>query len=92
MTYSTLKILDFSSRDMGEYKCSVENARNSGSLKFVVSLKGYKFNPSAVTTSDVDESDNSRNNHTIKITLSVVGNTILPLHQIVMLYPDYLNT
>jgi hypothetical protein len=79
MTYSTLKILDFSSRDMGEYKCSVENARNSGSLKFVVSLKGYKFNPSAVTTSDVDESDNSRNNHTIKITLSVVGGFLLLL-------------
>lgn len=78
MVKSTLKILDFSARDMGEYKCSVENARNSGSIKFVVTLQGHKFNPSAVTT-NVHESDNSRNNHTIKITLSVVGGFLLLL-------------
>ncbi|XP_063413850.1 leucine-rich repeat-containing protein 24-like [Mytilus trossulus] len=79
MIYSTLTILDFSANDMGQYKCSVENARSSGSLKFTLSLEGHKFDPSIVKPSPIEEQKNSRNNHTIKITLSVVGGFLLLL-------------
>lgn len=77
--FSKLKIFNFNADDMGEYKCSIENARSARSLKFTLTLQGHKFNPAEVTPLKPNPPKSSRNDHTIKITLSVIGGFIFLL-------------
>lgn len=69
---SILTIKDFQKSDIGEYKCSAENARGPVAISFMVTLHGV--DPIAYTL-PVSELTNEtpQNSHTVTIALSVIG-------------------
>lgn len=74
---STLIIKNFQESDIGNYNCSLQNARGSKSISFSVTIDG--IDPSAYTLAVSEEDANPRNTHAVKIALSVIGGFIFLL-------------
>ncbi|XP_060083700.1 leucine-rich repeat-containing protein 24-like [Ylistrum balloti] len=75
---SILTINDFQKYNIGEYKCSVENARGPVAISFMVTLDGV--DPIAYTLPVSELTNQSpENSHTVTIALSVIGGFIFLL-------------
>lgn len=75
---SILTINNFQKHNIGEYKCSVENARGPVAISFMVTLNGV--DPIAYTLPVSELTNQSpENSHTVTIALSVVGGFVFLL-------------
>ncbi|XP_021339053.1 leucine-rich repeat-containing protein 24-like [Mizuhopecten yessoensis] len=75
---SILTVKDFQKKNIGEYKCSAENARGPVAISFMVTLNG--IDPIAYTLPVSELTNQSpENSHTVTIALSVIGGFIFLL-------------